>query len=163
NGRRLPAPTSGAGSDLSVNEVAVAYLVFADSYYVKHGKPTSEPTAIRHSIRPLRQLYGDTMARDFGPLQLKAVRQAMVDSGHCRTEVNKRTGRLVRLFKGAVGEAMAPPSVHHGLQAVSGLRRGRADVRESKPVRPIPDAFVDAIEPYVSRQVWAMIQLQRLA
>jgi hypothetical protein len=69
NGRRLPAPMSGAGSDLSVNEVAVAYLAFADGY-VKHGRPTTEPTAIRQSIRPLRQLYGDTMARDFGPLQL---------------------------------------------------------------------------------------------
>jgi hypothetical protein len=66
NGRRLPAPTSGAGSDLSVNELALAYLAFADSYYVKRGKPTPEPTGIRHSIRPLRQLYGDTMARDFG-------------------------------------------------------------------------------------------------
>jgi integrase len=102
------------------------------------------------------------MARDFGPLQLKAVRQAMMDSGLCRNEVNKRTGRIVRLFKWAVGEAMVPPSVHHGLQAVSGLRRGRADVRESEPVKPVPDAFVDAIEPYVSRQIWAMIQLQRL-
>jgi integrase len=162
NGRRLPAPTSGAGSDLSVNEVAVAYLAFVDSYYVKHGTPKSEPTGIRHSIRPLRQLYGDTMAKDFGPLQLKAVRQAMVDAGHCRNEVSKRTGRIVRLFKWAVGEAMVPPSVYHGLQAVSCLRRGPADVRESEPVKPVPDALVDAIEPYVSRQIWAMIQLQRL-
>jgi integrase len=162
NGRCLPAPTSGVGSDLSVNELALAYLAFADSYYVKHGRPTTELEAIRQSIRPLRQLYGDTTARDFGPLQLKAVRQAMVDAGLCRNEVNKRTGRIVRLFKWAVGEAMVPPSVHHGLQAVPGLRRGRADVRESEPVRPVPDAFVDAIEPHVSRQAWTMIQLQRL-
>ena len=58
---------------------------------------------------------------------------------------------------------MIPPSVHHGLKAVSGLRRGRADVRESEPVRPVPDAFVDAIRPHVSRQVWAMVELQRLS
>src|SRR5262249_2722551 len=43
------------------------------------------------------------------------------------------------------------------------LRRGRADVRESEPVKPVPDAFVDAIRPYVSRQVWTMIELQRLS
>jgi hypothetical protein len=85
----------------------------------------------------------------------------MVDAGLCRNEVNKRTGRIVRLFKWSVGEAMVPPSVRHGLQAVTGLRRGRADVREAEPVKPVPDAFVDAIEPHVSRQVWAMIQLQR--
>jgi integrase len=58
---------------------------------------------------------------------------------------------------------MVPPSVHHGLKAVPGLRRGRADVRESEPVRPVPDAFVDAIAPHVSRQFWTMIELQRLS
>ncbi len=115
NGRRLPAPTSGAGSDLTTNELALAYLAFADSYDVKHGKPTTETACIRVSIRPLRQLYGDTPAKAFGPLQLKAVRQAMIDSGLCRNEVNKRTGRIVRIIKWAVGEGMVPPSLHHGL------------------------------------------------
>ena len=131
-------------------------------YYVKNGKPTTEPASIRRAIRPLRKLYGHTSARDFGPLALKAVRQAMIDSGLCRNEVNKRVGQIVRAFKWAVGEEMVPPSVHHGLQAVSGLRRGRADVRESDPVKPVPEAFVEAIRPHVSRQVWAMVELQRL-
>jgi integrase len=162
NGRQLLSPAPPGGSDLTVNELLLAYLKFADSYYLKHGKPTTEPASIRVTVRPLRRLYGDTLARDFSPLQLKAVRQAMVDSGLCRNEVNKRTGRVVRLFKWAVGEGLVPPSVHHGLQAVSGLRRGRAEVRESKPVKPVPEAFVDAIRPHVSRQVWAMVELQRL-
>ncbi len=68
----------------------------------------------------------------------------------------------MRAFKWAVGEEMVPPSVHHGLKAVNGLRRGRADVRESEPVKPVPEAFVDAIRPHVARQVWAMVELQRL-
>ena len=38
-----------------------------------------------------------------------------------------------------------------------------ADVRESEPVKPVPEAFVDAIRPHVSRQIWAMVQLQRLS
>jgi integrase len=162
NGRRLPAQTTGARSDLSVNEMLLAYLEFADGYYVKNGKPTSEPASIRESIRPLRRLYGDTAAQDFGPLQLKAVRQSMIDANNCRNVVNKRTGRIVRAFKWAVSEGMISPSAHHGLQAVAGLRRGRSDVRESEPVRPVPDAFVDAVRPHVSRQVWTMIELQRL-
>src|SRR5262249_3120349 len=70
---------------------------------------------------------------------------------------------IVRAFKWAVAEAMVPPSVHHGLQAVSGLRRGRCEVRESEPVRPVPEAFVEAIRPYVARQVWAMVQVQRFS
>src|SRR4051794_11128207 len=74
NGRRLPVPASANGTDLSVNELALAYLAFADGYYTKRGKPTTEAQSIRTSIRPLRQLYGHTLAREFGPLQLKAVR-----------------------------------------------------------------------------------------
>ena len=163
NGRRLPAPASANGTDLSVNELSLAYLAFADGYYTKRGKPTSEPGSIRQTIKPLRQLYGHTLAREFGPLQLKAVRQAMIDAGLCRNEVNKRTGRIVRLFKWAVGEGIVPPSLHHGLIAVSGLRRGRADVRESEPVKPVPDAFVDAIRPHVPPQLWAMVELMRLS
>ena len=163
NGRRLPAPASAHGTDLCVNELSLAYLAFADGYYTKRGKPTSEPGSIRQTIKPLRQLYGHTLAREFGPLQLKAVRQAMIDAGLCRNEVNKRTGRIVRLFKWAVGEGIVPPSLHHGLIAVSGLRRGRADVRESKPVKPVPDAFVDAIRPHVPPQLWAMVELMRLS
>lgn len=162
NGRRLPAPASAHGSDLSVNELALAYLAFADGYYTKRGKPTTEPESIRQTIKPLRRLYADTLAREFGPLQLKAVRQAMIDAGLCRNEVNKRTGRVVRLFKWAVGEGIVPPSLHHGLIAVSGLRRGRADVRESEPVKPVPDAFVDAVRPHVPPQIWAMVELMRL-
>src|SRR5262249_16376303 len=60
------------------------------------------------------------------------------------------------------GEEMISASVYQGLKTVSGLRRGRADVRESEPVRPVPDSFVEAVRPFVARQVWAMIELQRL-
>jgi hypothetical protein len=64
NGRRLPPPA--AGSDIRVNELADACLAHADAYYVKNGKPTVELGNIRLAIRPLRQLYGHTLAREFG-------------------------------------------------------------------------------------------------
>ena len=57
---------SASGADLSVNEMHLAYLHHADSYYVKNGKPTTEPVNIRLALRPLRQLYGHTLAREFG-------------------------------------------------------------------------------------------------
>ncbi len=162
-GRRPMVADSASGADLSVNEMLLAYVRHADTYYVKNGKPTTEPVNIGLALRPLRQLYGHTLAREFGPLRLKTVRQAFMDSGLCRSEINKRVRHVLRAFKWAVGEEMVPPSLHHGLKAVPGLRRGRADVRESEPVKPVPDAFVDAIRPHVSRQVWTMVELQRLS
>lgn len=86
----------------------------------------------------------------------------MVEAGTCRSEVNRRVGRLVRAFKWATSEEMVPPGVLQALQAVQGLRRGRSEVRESEPVRPVDEASVAAIRPHVARQVWAMVELQRL-
>jgi integrase len=157
SGGRGDAPAA----DLAVTELVVAYVKFADGYYRKSGSPTKEPSNIRLAVRPLLKLYGHTPAREFGPLALKAVREAMIEADICRSEVNRRVGRIVRLFKWAVENELVPASVHHGLKAVAWLRKGRSEARESEPVRPAPEAFVDAVRPHVSRQVWAMIQLQR--
>ena len=163
NGRTLPRSVSGNEAHITNSELLLAFLAWAESYYVKNGRMTGEVAHVRYAIKPVRELYGNELARDFGPLQLKTVRQAIIGTGICRTEVNRRVKIIVRGYKWAVAEGMVPPSVHHGLQAVSGLRRGRLEVREAEPVKPVPDAFVDAIRPHVSRQIWAMVQLQRLS
>jgi integrase len=158
--------TAGSGpsspADVTINEMLVGYLGFADNYYIKNGQLTSEPGNIRLAIRPLKEMFGGIPAAEFSPPRLKAVREAFIGAGLCRTEINRRVRLIVRAFKWAVGEGMVPPSVHHGLRAVDGLRKGRCGVRESEPVRPVPDAFVDAVLSRVSRQLAAMIRLQRL-
>jgi integrase len=94
--------------------------------------------------------------------KVKAVRQALIDAGLSRTEINRRVGRIVRIFKWAVENEMVPANVHHGLKAIAGLKKGRTEAKELEPVKPVPEAFVEAVRPCVSRQVWAMTQLQRL-
>jgi integrase len=162
-------PTHGDGrrnddatNDLSIAELLLAYIRFADDYHTKDGRPTKELANIRLALRPLRDLYSLTPARNFGPRALKLVRQVMIDAGLCRNEINKRIRRIVRVFKWGVENEMVPPAVHQGLKAVSGLPKGRSGVRESMPVKPVDEPLVDIIQPYVSRQVWTMIQLQRL-
>ena len=153
SGRRLDP-----GHDLTVTELIRDYLEFADGYYRKGGKPTSEVAYLKESFRPLLQLYGHTLAAVFSPLALKAVRDQIIASGVCRNVVNGRTRRIIRLFKWAVEDEKVPPSVHHGLVAVAGLKKGRSEARESEPVRPVPEAFVDAVLPHVSPQVAAIIE-----
>jgi len=41
-----------------------------------------------------------------------------------------------------------------------GLRRGRTEASEPEPVKPAPEANINAVKPFVSEQVWALIQLQ---
>jgi integrase len=162
NSRQVVRPTASAKSDLAVCELIAAYLRHCDVYYRKDGKPTTEPANITLAMRPLRKLYGDTPAAEFGPLALKATRQAMIEAGLCRNECNKRTAHIVRLFKWGAANELVPASVHHGMTAVAGLRMGRSEARESEPVKPVPEAFVDAVRPHVAPQIWAMIELQRL-
>lgn len=148
---------------ISINEMLLAYWQFAETYYSKDGQPTKELECMKEAIWPLRQLYGLTPAADFGPQALKAVRQHMVSEQHlCRNVVNRRIGRIKRVFKWAVAEELVPPSTFHGLQALPGLRFGRTEARETEPVKPVDDQHVDATLPYVTPHVRAMIQVQRL-
>jgi integrase len=150
-------------NDLSVNELCLLFFQHAENYYRRaDGQTTGEVENLRLAIRPLEKLYGLTSAKDFGPIALKRVRQSMIDAGLARRTINQRIARIIRVFRHGVENELIPASVHHALKAVAGLKRGRSGAKESKAVKPVPEAHVEAVKPFVSRQVWAMIELQRL-
>jgi integrase len=161
NGRRQPQPD--AIPSVSVNELILAFWRHAEQHYRRDdGTATNELGEFRYSLRPLRELYGAAPAAEFSPLKLKAVRQRMIDAGLCRGLINKRVGRVVRMFKWAVSEEIIPEPTYRALTTVRGLEKGRTEARETEPVQPVADADVDAVLPFVLPPVAAMIQLQRL-
>jgi integrase len=114
---------------------------------------------------PLVELYGETPAAALGPLKLKAVRERLIVAGkrpRCRGYVNRRTKAIRFIFRWAVAEELVPVAAYEALRAVPGLKRGKTDAAESEPVKPVPQEHVDAIRPYLSRQVEALIDLQLL-
>lgn len=156
-----PAPVTEAGDyTATIGELIVAFWRHAEAYYRKNGEPTGEIQALRYALLPLNQLYGEEPVTSFGPIRLKAVRQAMISRDLARTLINKRVNRIRHLFKWGVENELVPPEVHNSLKAVSALKRGRSAAREADPVKPAPQHLIDGIEPYVSPQVWAMVQLQ---
>lgn len=159
NGRSLPQVVSPA--DLTVSELILRFWPHVEQHY-RHadGSPTCEVNEYRRSLRPVRELYGHTLAREFGPLALKAVRERMIAAGWCRGVVNQRVGRVRRLFKWAVENELVPSAVLHGLQAVRGLARGRSAARETEPVRPVAEWVIAAVLPSLLPPVAAMLQLQ---
>ncbi len=161
NRRHPPQPTSSF-PDLTMNELLVAYWDHVQVYYVKDGKPTSEPDTIRQALKPVRELYGDTHVGDFGPLALKAVRQAMIDRGWCRSFINKQVNRVRKMFAWAASEERVPLAAHQSLTTVAGLRQGRTAAREKPPVGPVADEVVEKTLPHLSPTVAAMVRLQRL-
>ena len=159
NGRKL-CPAEHGKKQLSVNELILQYWNHAKDYYVKNGQPTSEQGTIKSALRPLRRLYGDRSTDDFTPLGLKAVRTQYVSEGLCRATVNRYVSHIKRMFKWAVENELVQVEVWQALQAVSGLKKGRSEAEDYDPIRPVREQAIKAVEPYVSRQVWAMIQLQ---
>lgn len=151
------------GAATLIDELIVAYSEYADSYYRKHGKPTTTRQHLREALRPLHELYGATAVRDFGPLRLKTLRRQMLDDGRwCRTTINKHIGSIQRVFKWGVENELVPPHVYQGLQAVGGLKLGRTEARETDPVRPVPEAYVKATLDQLSPAVGTMVRLQIL-
>jgi integrase len=102
------------------------------------------------------------LARDFGPLALKTVREELIKSGVCRDVVNRRVRYIVRCFAWGTEHELVGPQVHQALRTVMPLKQGRSSARETEPIAPVPQHFVDAIETCVSKQIWAMIRLQLL-
>ncbi|HTQ37410.1 MAG TPA: hypothetical protein VMJ32_00170 [Pirellulales bacterium] len=101
-GRQPPAQPAAGG--LTVSEMLVQYWEFAKRHYRKHGRPSEELKNIRYALRPLRRLYGHTLACDFGPLALKALQQRMISDDLSRGVINSRIGKIKRVFRWAVSE-----------------------------------------------------------
>ena len=145
----------------TINELFIAYWEYARSYYVRNGEPTATLHHVKTSAKPLCELFGHTPLADFGPLRLKAVRQHMIEVHDWnRSTVNKSVGFIKRMFKWGVENEMVEVATYQAIATLSGLRKGRSEARETVPVRPVPRRLIDAVEPYVSKQVWAMVQLQ---
>ena len=151
-----PAPADPDAGP-TIDELIVAYWDrHVAAYYVKDGRPTSEQDNIRQALRFVRRLYGQTPAEDFGPLALKAVRQAMIEAGRCRKLINKDVNRIRRHVPlGRRGGAAAPATLYQALRAVQGLRKGRSEAKERPPVGLVSEAVVKATLPHLSPQVAA--------
>ncbi|QDT33925.1 phage integrase SAM-like domain-containing protein [Thalassoglobus polymorphus] len=145
HGRQLQS-----NSDRTVVEVLNAYRKFAESYYRKDGRVTSEYNGIKDALKLVREFYGRVSANEFGPLALKAVRQRMIDKGWSRSTINKAISRIRRCFKWAVENGLVRNDMYHGLMAVSGLRMGRSDAREAEPVLPVDDVTVEVTLPHLT-------------
>ena len=145
----------------TVNETLLAFIRHADQRHRDTaGRPTRELTEYRQCIRLVREHYGHTLAREFGPVALKTLRQVMIDAGLARTLVNRRVNRIRRMFKWAASEELIPVTVHQALATVTGLDRGHRGVRETAPVEPVAESDARAILPFVRPEVAAMIELQ---
>ena len=92
---------------------------------------------IKLALRVVREHYGYTLAKDFGPLALRSVREVFIRG--TRADQSEPPDLLVKqFFKWATEHESVPLSVFHGLQAVGWTPEWWDHRHETEPVRPVP-------------------------
>lgn len=109
NGRRSQGHGGSGGFAATVSILADRFLDHAAIHYRRSdGTATNSINNFKQAIRPLRRLYGASSVAAFGPRQLTAVRQVMIDRGWCRTNINHQIGRIKQVFRWGVENEIVP-------------------------------------------------------
>ena len=159
NNRSLPV----ASDEITISELVRDALVFYTDYFRRpDGSRSSSLGIFKLACDPLVRHYGSTLASDFGPLSLRTLREIWIDRGLTRKTVNEYCSAIKQMFKWAASHEKVDISIYHALATVDNLKAGRSKAKDSEPVKPVPESHIYAVEPYVSSQVWALVQLQLL-
>ena len=154
-----PAAADDVGP--SVAELCLAYLDYAESWYVKNGRQTDEVDCYRSLIRVVRELYGLKPLKNFSPNDLRAVQAKMVDLQWSRGFINRQIVRLRHMAKWAVGREMVGHDVLDRLKCVESLLAGRCEAKEGRTRGPVTPEQIDAVKVVLrSQKVKDLIDLQ---
>ena len=159
SGSGLP---KSSGDDHRIVELVDQYWVFAQEYHRRaDGTQTSESDLIRRALSFVVKLYGEMETREFETAHLEAVQHAMIDHGRwSRKVINKMIGRVKRAFRWGARKKMVPASVVALLDVVDPVKKGRTKAQERPKVKDVPLPAIEAVLPFLSPQVAAMVQLQ---
>lgn len=117
-------------SGLTIAQVIAHWLVHAKEEY-----SPEEQENYHYAIAPLAQLYGQTQAESFTPLDLRRV-QSHMSKTLARSLVNRRIARIKTLFRWAEMERLVSVGTYHALLALSPLLRPRQGLKEGRKVKP---------------------------
>lgn len=150
------------GLKVSVDELIYVYRQHANDYYVKDGKPTREAELVVEVTGHLGKKHGRDRADDFGPVDLDAFREGLIDElDWSRLHLNKQTARIVRMFKWGAQKEICSPLVHQQLASLGGLKKGRTRARETAGVSCVADEVIDKTLPKLPPIVADMVRVQR--
>lgn len=148
---------------ITITELCRDYWIYCEDYYRKpDGTNTSSLDRTKQSLKPLQDLYGSIPAKECGPNALRTIREEMLLKGLSRRTINDYVAVVKQMFKWAASHEKIDIQVYQAIATVDNLKAGRSEAKESEPVQPVPESHINAVEPFVSRQVWALIQLQLL-
>ncbi len=137
-----------------------AYRPFAIQYFGTG--INSEAKSTDYSVVPLLELYGSSVAEEFGSTRFEAVRSKMIEMGWSRGYINASMQRVKRVFKWGAEQGYFPSDVFARLRLISGLQFQRSKARECKPVKPVCENLVEQTLKNCSPIVADMVRVQLL-
>lgn len=149
-------------SEISMAELMVEYLKHCEVWYPKG--PNSETLRIKPILAVVKTLYAALPINGFGPAQFEAIRQRLQepDRDLSRTYINKQMGRLKGMLSWAAKKDLITWEAFYKIKEIDGLKRGRTEVRETEPVKPVCEKLVVETLTHCSPIVAAMIRVQLL-
>lgn len=169
----LTAQAGTAPAGLTVAELGLAFLQWAENRFGAASHRECELAHWKRIVRTLRVHFGTLPVAEFGPAKLKLIR-GVFERGEmpkadgskpdkprpqARRFVNANIQRVRRIFRFGVESELVPAGVWHALQAVEGIRRGTAGVKEGRISQPADGEAVAAILPKLSPDIRAIIEL----
>ena len=125
-GRRLNEPTASRG------EILVKELIDGYWAHIVATLPDLEAEKVKLALKPVRKLYGEAKAAEFGPVAFKAVAHA--DRGRLSiTTVRDRLGTIKRMIAWGVENELLPGDALHGSRP-SPASAGRDKVKPARKV-----------------------------
>jgi integrase len=137
---------------LTIAEALVQYKAHAERYY----GVSREVDNLREALRPVRERFGWMAMAEFGPLQIRVLRNAWIEEGLARNTINARVIRLKRFFKWAVSYELIDANVLTRLNSVESIMPGRGG-KEIRPKLPVSWDAVEATLPFLPEMVRAMV------
>ena len=119
----------------SINDLAAEFLEWAKKSYGQ-----SDYGNFRTAIQTTLDIYPKMSVKDFGPRALKTVQKQLVEKGYARSQCNKLTSFVRRIFVWGIEREFVPPEVAGALKYVTSVRESEAHDRPAR--EDVPDEVV---------------------
>lgn len=131
--------------------------------FLAHLKASEAPDIYHNyyfAVKPFAAEYGHELAAALGPLALKRWQAKLAERELSRGYISGQITYIRQAFRWGVSEELIPASVWHALQAVQGLKAGKTAAKERRKRQPVPWSYVEAVLPFLTPHVRAMVLLQ---
>ena len=152
-GQRAPK----APKEMTIWELCAAFLDYAEAKLDR-----SDYSAFSKATKVLCQRFGDLPAAQFTPGRLREIQNDLIGLKLERTQINRLTSMVTRIYKWAASYDMVPASIIAGLRTLPGVRTGQPGVKDNPPVDPVDLKTVKQTLAHLYEPIKSMVKVQLL-